>query len=76
MMVCMAGLQVFIVRFFFQVCWPCIHEMQVAHGADKIIRVRERAMCKGLACIDRMRSELLGKYYGIGGVKLLCTFIS
>ena len=45
MMVCMAGLQVFIVRFFFQVCCslPVLFERRKA--ADGLITGREEGLC-------------------------------
>lgn len=42
MMVCMAGLQVFIVRFFFQVCYQ--FQSILRRGDADLDRERERAM--------------------------------
>ena len=50
MMVCMAGLQVFIVRFFFQVCY--LVQNPTCYAKNYILmgyRARGRAMCERIA---------------------------
>ncbi len=77
-MVCMAGLQVFIVRFFFQVCCPSVaveaEAVSSANGfplgREKRIRVNDWAK---LGTVCHGSGVILGKY-GIGGVEILCTF--
>jgi len=67
MMVCMAGLQVFIVRFFFQVCFPCGEIRSVAiRGADQYLLGRE----KGIRVNDWMiaRHCMLRLWWDIGKI--------
>jgi hypothetical protein len=68
MMICMAGLQVFIVRFFFQVCCSCGVWMSGVLGLTGGYRVLERATCEGNWAL-----VYLG---GIGGLEgVICSLI-
>jgi hypothetical protein len=80
MMVCMAGLQVFIVRFFFQVCCSSVAAgakgVSSANcsplGREKGIRVNDWAIARH--CVLWFWWDT-GKIWH-GGVEILCTFTS
>jgi hypothetical protein len=72
-MVCMAGLQVFIVRFFFQVCCPSgAREFAVDSGANSYLPGSEKGIRVNDWALDRLHPMVLAGYWenkGLGESK-------
>jgi hypothetical protein len=68
MMVCMAGLQVFIVRFFFQVRY--LPAMRQAIMLIVIYRAQGRVTCELSVWSGHWA------FFGIGGVETLCVLLT